>query len=335
VRGRGRGRGRGRPPKKKEKGGADAAEADERWEQELLFAQYEKQQEEEAAKSIKKGPGRLPKSISGNTPAQSHEIDILIDKVWERDHDDLFKQPVTDEEAPGYSTMITEPMDLSTIREKNHRGEYPTWESVAKDIYLMFRNALRYNNKGDDIWALAKTQQMHARSLIENALQGKILVNAKAAAANAARKETLAAKAHARAKKDADRAKARAEQRAAQEAKILRRAGIEGSLDDGHNRSTYRATTAGTYQGQWGGLGGGKSADGAPIGLSAQMFSLNSAEDPTVLLYSNSLERFVSSLSAKARDMVASSMMNMFPKFYQFPGFSSQEKLFGPPPNTN
>lgn len=294
-------------------------EVQEMWEDELLFAELE----QEASEEDKKGPGRRPKSISGSTPATEDDISILIDKIWDRDHDDLFKHPVTDKEAPGYSSVITHPIDLGTIKVKNLRNEYTTWESVAADIFLMFSNALKYNDKDGDIWQLAKSQQMHARGLINNALQGKLTLNAKAEAANAARKETLAAKAHARAKKEAARAQARAEQRAAQEAKILKRAGVEG-MEDTQRRATYRAPISkDSHAANWAGLGHGKSADGTPFRMPQILLPVDQKQETSALTYAKSLERFVSSLSHNAREKASSVMLSMFPRYYQFQGLPS------------
>ncbi len=43
--------------------------------------------------------------------------------------------PVTDDIAPGYSTVIKKPMDFSTMEQKAARGEYTTWQQVAVCIF--------------------------------------------------------------------------------------------------------------------------------------------------------------------------------------------------------
>ncbi|KAI8114331.1 hypothetical protein M9434_002457 [Picochlorum sp. BPE23] len=314
-RGRKPGRGRGRPPKK-----SQAEEEDLVWEDELMYAQAE-QEEGDGARA---GPGRKPKLMTGNTPASPEDISILIEKIWDRDYDDLFKHPVTDEEAPGYSNVITNPIDLSTIKSKNEAGMYTSWESVASDIHLMFKNALKYNNREHDVWKLAKTQQMHARSLIENARQGKIMLNAKAQAANAARKETIAAKMHAREKRNEAIKKARAEQRAAQEAKILKRAGVDVEDNVAH-RSSFRKRTEGMYHNTWQGLAASKTADGVYVGFFRQSFMSLLTDDTSVVPYANSLKKFTKSLSAAAFQKARKTMLNMFPKYYHYSESSEEE----------
>jgi len=314
-RGRGRkpGRGRGRPPKAK----VDDGIIEKEWEEELMMVKRPSMDDDAVAEPRRGGPGRKPKALTGNTPATREDISILVDKIWDRDYDSLFKHPVTDDEAPGYSEVISSPMDLSTIRTKNEAGDYETWEQLAADIYLMFNNALKYNDKDSTFWKLAKTQQMHARSLIDNARQGRVTVNAKARAATAARKETIAAKVHAREKRNAVLKKARAEQKAAQEAKILKRAGVD--VDDNESyRSSFRKRTDGTHFHNFQGLAAAKTGDGVYIGFFNPSFALGSGEAPTATPYAESLKTFVSSLSGAAFDRVKKTMLSMFPKYYKY-----------------
>jgi hypothetical protein len=45
-----------------------------------------------------------------------------------------FKEPVTDEQAPYYSTIIKEPTDLSTIEKKLDEGQYASVEDFRKEV---------------------------------------------------------------------------------------------------------------------------------------------------------------------------------------------------------
>lgn len=321
-RGRGRGRGRGRPPgRTKKPSETDDNLIQQAWEDELLLVSNAVADDDDD--KVTRGPGRRPKQMTGSTPATQEGISILIEKIWDRDYDDLFKYPVTDEEAPGYSDMISNPMDLSTMKGKNVAGAYSTWEELAMDIQLMFKNALKYNSKGSDVWKSTKTQQMYARTLIENARRGKMRLNAKAKAANAARKETIAAKVHAREKRNAVLKKARAEQKAAQEAKILKRAGVD--VDDNTSyRSSFRKRTDGMHHNHFQGLAASKTGDGVYIGFFNPSFALGSRKEPTVVAYAESLKHFCASLSSKAFEKVSNTMVSMFPKYYRYDSTSNE-----------
>ena len=48
-------------------------------------------------------------------------------------------------QAPGYSQVVPNPMDLTTMRGKLKDGLYKTWEGMFADTELMFNNCMRYN----------------------------------------------------------------------------------------------------------------------------------------------------------------------------------------------
>lgn len=49
--------------------------------------------------------------------------------------------------VPDYTTVVTEPMDLSTMRKKLDEGQYPDLTAMEKDFDLMIANCLAYNNR--------------------------------------------------------------------------------------------------------------------------------------------------------------------------------------------
>ena len=65
-------------------------------------------------------------------------------RVAESFRDDVCVQ-VTDSIAPGYSSIITSPMDLSTVRKKITKGRYSCLEDMDKDIKLIRSNCLKFN----------------------------------------------------------------------------------------------------------------------------------------------------------------------------------------------
>jgi hypothetical protein len=61
---------------------------------------------------------------------------------------DIFKCPVTEDEAPGYSATIRYPMDLATIKSLIESGDISTVDELQKATWLMLDNCVLYNGKG-------------------------------------------------------------------------------------------------------------------------------------------------------------------------------------------
>lgn len=49
------------------------------------------------------------------------------------------------EQAPGYSSVITRPMDIRTMRGLCESGHYTSWDILQDDVETMFRNAMTFN----------------------------------------------------------------------------------------------------------------------------------------------------------------------------------------------
>lgn len=68
---------------------------------------------------------------------------------------DLFKEPVSDAEAEGYSEIIKNPMDFSTMKHKVESGAYGTGNTAAASLYndflLVFENCALYNDEDGEV----------------------------------------------------------------------------------------------------------------------------------------------------------------------------------------
>ncbi|XP_055852969.1 bromodomain-containing protein 7 [Episyrphus balteatus] len=73
-------------------------------------------------------------------------LDHLLRSLEKRDPHQFFAWPVTDDIAPGYSSIITKPMDFSTMRQKIEDNDYTTLVEFSDDFKLMCENAIRYNH---------------------------------------------------------------------------------------------------------------------------------------------------------------------------------------------
>lgn len=71
----------------------------------------------------------------------------LLDAIAAKDTHEIFIEPVDLNEVPDYSSVVTNPMDLSTMKEKLESGQYPHLNAMEKDFELMIANCLAYNSR--------------------------------------------------------------------------------------------------------------------------------------------------------------------------------------------
>lgn len=70
-------------------------------------------------------------------------------------------------EYPHYYQEIRDPIALDTIKKKAKRKKYQSVEHFMKDLELMFRNAMAYNEDSSDIYLDAVDLQAEAEKLVE------------------------------------------------------------------------------------------------------------------------------------------------------------------------
>lgn len=73
-------------------------------------------------------------------------LDHLLRALEKKDPHQFFTWPVTDDIAPGYSSIITNPMDFLTIRQKVDENLYSSLQEFGDDFKLMCENAIKYNH---------------------------------------------------------------------------------------------------------------------------------------------------------------------------------------------
>ncbi|CAF3732460.1 unnamed protein product [Rotaria socialis] len=72
-------------------------------------------------------------------------LDHLLRLLTRKDKEGFFQYPVTDQLAPGYSQVITRPMDFFTMRKKINQDEYLNILEFRTDFELLCENAMKYN----------------------------------------------------------------------------------------------------------------------------------------------------------------------------------------------
>ncbi|KAL7301259.1 hypothetical protein TKK_0005999 [Trichogramma kaykai] len=112
------------------------------------------------ATSSNVSPHREPRTcvlrkIAEKTPLQ-RLLEHLLRSMEKRDPQQFFAWPVTDNIAPGYSTIITNPMDFSTIKQKIDDNNYQCLNDFVSDFKTMCNNAMTYNHQDTIYYKTAK-----------------------------------------------------------------------------------------------------------------------------------------------------------------------------------
>uniref|UniRef100_A0A8D2P8U6 Bromodomain-containing protein 8 n=1 Tax=Zosterops lateralis melanops TaxID=1220523 RepID=A0A8D2P8U6_ZOSLA len=88
----------------------------------------------------------------------------------------VFLQPVTDDIAPGYHSIVQRPMDLSTIKKNIENGLIRTTAEFQRDIMLMFQNAVMYNSSDHDVYHMAVEMQRDVLEQIQQFLATQLMM---------------------------------------------------------------------------------------------------------------------------------------------------------------
>jgi bromodomain-containing protein 8 len=97
-----------------------------------------------------------PEALDVESPsyrAWKKNILLLWKTAAQNKYAHIFMHPVTDDLAPGYSSTVRRPIDLTTIKRKIDSNEIRTTAQFHRDMLLMFHNALMYNNASHSVYA--------------------------------------------------------------------------------------------------------------------------------------------------------------------------------------
>lgn len=111
--------------------------------------------------------------IDNSTNAKSRKVDVsvsstsrmeftekclsIVNMLLGTDEAWLFRDPVDPKELnlPDYFEIITEPMDLGLVKRKLLEGSYKKVEFFAREVRLVFSNAILYNGEDSDVGKMA------------------------------------------------------------------------------------------------------------------------------------------------------------------------------------
>ncbi|ODV61283.1 Bromodomain-containing protein, partial [Ascoidea rubescens DSM 1968] len=77
-----------------------------------------------------------------------------------------FLQPVNENDALNYYSLVYEPRDLKTIKQMIKDGRITNSRELEREILLMFSNAIMYNKSNSDVYQWAKEMQRETDVLI-------------------------------------------------------------------------------------------------------------------------------------------------------------------------
>ena len=98
------------------------------------------------------------------TPQLKNSMMELILNIMRKDQHMIFAEPVSDIIAPGYSSIISKPMDLSSMQAKVQRGEYTSLRDLKEDADLMCKNCMVYNSDDTIFYKEAVKLQIYIAS---------------------------------------------------------------------------------------------------------------------------------------------------------------------------
>jgi len=73
------------------------------------------------------------------------KCDAILTELWAQDDSYPFARPVDKKQSPDYYKVISNPIDLSVIKEKLHSLQYTSAVDFVKDFRLMISNCRAYN----------------------------------------------------------------------------------------------------------------------------------------------------------------------------------------------
>ncbi|XP_068596260.1 bromodomain-containing protein 8 [Brachionichthys hirsutus] len=97
----------------------------------------------------------------------------------------VFLQPVSDDIAPGYHSIVHRPMDLSAIKKNIESGVIRTTAEFQRDIMLMFQNAVMYNSSDHDVYHMALEMQRDVLEHVQQFLATQLIMQTSESAVSA------------------------------------------------------------------------------------------------------------------------------------------------------
>lgn len=99
---------------------------------------------------------------------------LVYNRLATHKYASVFLRPITEDQAPGYHSVIFRPMDLSTIKKNIDNGTIRSTMHFQRDVMLMFQNAIMYNKHDTFIYKMAVSMQ---EECLQHMQVKKIVIN--------------------------------------------------------------------------------------------------------------------------------------------------------------
>lgn len=117
-------------------------------------------------------------------------IMILWNEIAAHKFASIFLRPITDDQAPGYHSVVYRPMDLQKVKRNIESGVIRTTAEFQRDVMLMFLNAKMYNTCDHNVYQMAEQMMRDGVSTIEEFLNTQMLARAEETPQKSLRRET-------------------------------------------------------------------------------------------------------------------------------------------------
>ncbi|CAG8518538.1 20606_t:CDS:2 [Dentiscutata erythropus] len=91
---------------------------------------------------------------------------MMLHEIGNHKFASVFQNPIKEQDAPGYYSIVKQPMDLKTLKKRLRDGVIQDTDQFHRDLMLMFMNASVFNREGD-INKMASQMKEHAENLIQ------------------------------------------------------------------------------------------------------------------------------------------------------------------------
>ncbi|KAK5195497.1 hypothetical protein LTR47_003810 [Exophiala xenobiotica] len=107
--------------------------------------------------STKRRQSEAAQLAPGNEPEDHREEQLSFLKELSKQEDAVnFEEKVPKRDYPDYYKVIKRPTSISDVRSMVEDDAIPDWDSLAREVRLIWDNAKEYNQEGSEIYAMAE-----------------------------------------------------------------------------------------------------------------------------------------------------------------------------------